>query len=718
MRSLRSHIQRIVLLLLFCTIVLPGAVGPIMAEPLLTGWELCIPENGPDDCGPLETSIESRWRPVPPGPLFFRIQTPTERWLRVTVPDDPQCRDPAVYFGVINLSFVAYFNGDEVYRFGDPDAGPAGFAGRPYHIIPIPATPEAVAPGATARPDRLTLRIWSDFRNIGIDGGPPQAGCYSDLQRRIVREDMFRFGIGVLAVLIGLAGCLMYLRQRASETVYLAFALFCCNVGISMISNRTLRLQHLLLPEPLFWLYCEHFALYSLPAAFGFYFQQIAVNSRSARALALVQAAMAAIFVTMSLFGVPVVHSFGSFLYLSLIPAAGYLYVIPITWRRGPPEVRIVVAGLAASFAPGLADALWAVGLIPWWPGPLAPYGFFLMLALMGVGVWRRYKRIQVDLTTAHARLREYALNLEQQVEARTIELSRSLQQVSALKEQQDGDYLLIARVLGPMTRAVLRSELIHVDSLVRQYKRFEYRKLTGELGGDLCMAGQVFLGGETYLAWLNADAMGKSVQGASGAIVLAVAFRAFLNWSADGRSSDVTPTPAEWVLRFIEELRRIFRPFEGRMLASLAVGLLHETSGNMHCVNAGHPRPVLLRAGRAEYVLPPGIDPIGAQEIPPDQKPESVSVATLTGPVVNEFTLRPGDIFIAGSDGRDDLRREHATGPPTTIDHDESRFLNIVEETHGNLEAIARKLMTTGQFTDDLSLLRLAYRGNVFDTP
>ncbi len=625
--------------------------------------------------------------------------------------------EPAIYFGVVNLSFIAYLDGREIYRFGEIEKGPEGFAGRPFHLVSLPdASESAGASEGKSRQRWLTLRIWSDFRNVGIDGGAPKLGCRADLQQNIVRKDMGILLIGVMAMAAGIAGLIIFVRTRF-ELVYLAFALLSCNVGIYMIGNRSMRLPTLLLDEPMLWYYAEHYSLYCLPVTLVYFFQKIAADSWPTRLVASSLTIMAAAFTICSLVWMPAYRLYGAFLYGMLAHAGAFIVMVPHALIKGPPEVRVIVAGILLFFMPGIGDIFWALGYIPGWPGALAPYGFLLLLLGMSVAVWQRYVRIQDDLHAAHQALEVYAKHLESIVEQRTSELQSSLDEVSRLKEQQDGDYLLISRVLGPMTSTTIDGEVIRVDSLVAQHKRFEFRGMAGELGGDLCMAQPVLLDGENYVAFMNADAMGKSVQGASGAIVLAVAFRAFLHLSADGQIPISGRPPVEWLLRLVEELQRVFRPFEGRMMVSLMMGVLHERTGRVYAINAGHPPAVLLRAGEARYVLEQSHDAIGSgtddelsasgddRDTPANHPPIAFSPES----AIIEMQLLSGDTLLAGSDGRDDLRLK--SKGRELIESDPARFLKIVAQCRGDLRCIATQLHAAGEQTDDLSLLRLSYR-------
>src|SRR5690606_4056319 len=121
------------------------------------------------------------------------------------------------------------------------------------------------------------------------------------------------------------------------------------------------------------------------------------------------------------------------------------------------------------------------------------------------------------SIASARERLREYADDLEQKVQERTAELNRTLGEVQLLKAKPDGDYFLTSLLLKPLAANDVDSELIRVDSFVKQHKQFRFRKWQEEIGGDLNKVHGIRLRDRTYVAFVNADAMGKSMQGAVG---------------------------------------------------------------------------------------------------------------------------------------------------------------------------------------------------------
>ena len=69
-------------------------------------------------------------------------------------------------------------------------------------------------------------------------------------------------------------------------------------------------------------------------------------------------------------------------------------------------------------------------------------------------------------------------------------------------------------------------------------------------------------------------------------------------------------------------------------------------------------------------------------------------------------FELKEGDIFIAGSDGRDDIILEGTDD----VNHDENLFLSIVEKSEADIDRIVKEIAKVGNLKDDLSLLAVKF--------
>ena len=118
---------------------------------------------------------------------------------------------------------------------------------------------------------------------------------------------------------------------------------------------------------------------------------------------------------------------------------------------------------------------------------------------------------------------------LEDKVVQRTSELSKTLDEVQRLKHMQDGDYFLTTLLLQPLGLNSVESENFSVEAFSRQKKKFSFKQRDYEIGGDLNISCTLTLRGRKYTLVLNADAMGKSIQGAGGVLVLGSIMRAII---------------------------------------------------------------------------------------------------------------------------------------------------------------------------------------------
>ncbi|HMY44328.1 MAG TPA: SpoIIE family protein phosphatase, partial [Leptospiraceae bacterium] len=221
------------------------------------------------------------------------------------------------------------------------------------------------------------------------------------------------------------------------------------------------------------------------------------------------------------------------------------------------------------------------------------------------------------------------------------------------------------------------------------------------EIGGDLATANVITLRGRRYAVFINGDAMGKSIQGAGGALVLGTVFKSILS-RTQVSSYFQNRYPEQWLKEMFLELQSVFTAFDGSMMVSAVFGLVSEESGLVYYVNAEHPFVVLYRRGKASFL---------------DRSMElrKLGIAIIPGILqVRSVPLRPRDVLIIGSDGRDDVAIGEDSLGNRIINEDESHFLRSVEKGDGNLERIEEAIRETGELTDDLSLMRIAFRDDV----
>lgn len=268
---------------------------------------------------------------------------------------------------------------------------------------------------------------------------------------------------------------------------------------------------------------------------------------------------------------------------------------------------------------------------------------------------------------------------------------------ISTLKSQQDGDYFLTSLVLQPLSLNLSKSEIVPVEFFTSQKKKFTFKNWTQEIGGDISVSNVITLKGRRYVVFVNADAMGKSLQGAGGAIVFGAVFHAMIQ-RTKMLETNQNQYPERWLRNAVIELQKTFESFDGAMMISLVIGLVDEESGLVYYINAEHPFPVLYRDGRASFIDSQiYFRKIGMLEI------KSRFFVSL-------FQLQPGDKLILGSDGREDLMVFDPTIGGKSMVEDENFFLHIVEQGKGELREIVSILKDSGDIIDDLSLVKISF--------
>jgi len=276
--------------------------------------------------------------------------------------------------------------------------------------------------------------------------------------------------------------------------------------------------------------------------------------------------------------------------------------------------------------------------------------------------------------------------------------LNNTLDSVNELKEKQDGDYFLTSLILDPLGKNSVRSDNIEIDIFVKEMKEFRFKNWKREVGGDICFAHNIYLEDRIYILFVNADAMGKSMQGAGGAIVVGAVIKAIVDRTKFS-AFEQSHSPETWLKNTYDELQRVFESFEGSMLISAVIGLVDDQTGLMYYLNAEHPWTALYRSGKARFIENElHLRKLGIMDFD-------------TTFYIKTFQLMPGDIIIMGSDGRDDFIIGRTSGGERIINEDETRFLRYVEKSKGDNNRIFEELLKDGEITDDFSLLRIFYR-------
>lgn len=351
-------------------------------------------------------------------------------------------------------------------------------------------------------------------------------------------------------------------------------------------------------------------------------------------------------------------------------------------------DAYFMIGGVVVLLAAAFVDSLSNVGTLNL--PRLAGYAFAVFILGLALILANRFVRVNEQVEELNA-------SLERKVEQRTAELQESLQEVRSLKVQQDGDYFLTSLLLHPLASIKVDSPGVHVESLTRQKKQFQFRSKHAEIGGDISIAYQVNLRGRRYVAFVNADAMGKSMQGAGGALVMGTVFKSLVTRTHIDPAAQ-TRSPERWLKDCFKELQDVFCTFDGSMLISAVIGLIEEDTGFLLLLNAEHPWTVLYKKGKAEF-------------IEEDLMLRKLGVDGFdSGFRLRRFQLEPGDVLIMGSDGRDDLLLPGGEEKADQFNEDHLLFLQHVNRAKGHLEGIVEEIEKAGKLTDDLSLLRLSF--------
>ncbi len=285
-------------------------------------------------------------------------------------------------------------------------------------------------------------------------------------------------------------------------------------------------------------------------------------------------------------------------------------------------------------------------------------------------------------------------------IELKNIEIEAQIKRINELKTQQDGDYFLTSQLLHPLAMNEAVPSRVRVEFLTEQKKKFQFRHWQSEIGGDISSSNTVFLRNKKYVAFMNGDAMGKSIQGAGGALVLGTVFKSFLHRTQNDDMSRFM-FPEQWLRDCYEELHHVMISFDGRMLVSAVIGLIDEDSGYLYYINAEHPWIAILREGEASFIE----EELTLRKLGMPENDELFRVKT--------YRLIKGDQIFIGSDGRDDISLGRDDAGNSMINQDETLFLRILEMTGGDLLRFREELVHKGDITDDLSLVRILYDGS-----
>jgi hypothetical protein len=615
-------------------------------------------------------------------PEFFGKKTVLlARWIELPEKDSGNL---SLRLGVINDRDRVFFNGVKIGETGDWDAKDP----QAYDKIRIYPLPNQIVQYGRANLLLIQVKPYFDYIT-GVEQDSMWIGHSHQILKKYYLDEYTKLLFLMIYLTVGAYFLFLFIRrQRESEN--LIFALFSFGLvgynllrnqikyefGIPFIVMKRVEYSILLMLIPLMF----HF----IRKLFGFDYLKF--------------------FKILDAFQLCVIFFFlfsrnieqYNFITSSFVQPTWILYVIIILYylfvrmRQNHRRAYLVLIGMVIILAAALLDIISARGIIVF--PRLLGYAFLAFNISLATILANSFVKLNEEVEDLNK-------NLELKVVERTNALNRSLNEVQTLKEQQDGDYFLTSLLINPLAKNNNRSSFITTEFFTKQKKTFEFRGKENEIGGDICISDQISLGLKNYIVFINGDAMGKSIQGAGGALVLGVVFHAVIARTKANQSEWITAD--SWLKDLFLELQTTFESFDGSMLTSIALGLIDEDTGELSYINAEHPWTILYRDKKASFLE----DEMWLRKLGFPRNDKNFAI--------KKFQLYPGDVLICGSDGRDDiaLHIPEIDDGMHRINEDSMLIVKWIEETKANLVETVYRMQAFGDLTDDLTLIKISYK-------
>lgn len=263
--------------------------------------------------------------------------------------------------------------------------------------------------------------------------------------------------------------------------------------------------------------------------------------------------------------------------------------------------------------------------------------------------------------------------------------------QILRVISQRKADLYLIHQLFEPFQKFRFDSLNFKIHYIVKQLNTFEFNKNLFQIGGDYIYLKEITLRNRKYLFFINADAMGKSLQGFGGTIVLSSVLSAILK-RTEKMKSELNKYPDTWLKYTSLEVQEVLETFEGFMMISCVMGLLDEENGFLYLLNFDHPKPIIINQNNDLVFI------------------ESKIHKKLGFPKENHFLqihrsfLNQNDSIITYSDGCIELEINKQINENETIIKD---ILLETSEDYSNFLTIIQK---KGQIKDDISIIKIQY--------
>ncbi|MBM9501269.1 SpoIIE family protein phosphatase [Leptospira sp. 201903071] len=585
----------------------------------------------------------------------------------------------SIRLGTINDKDRTYLNGTLIGATGDLNSK---FPQAYDKIRVYPISNDLIRRGEK---NIIVIQVKKFFdREVGIEQDRTLIGDSALVLKDLLRAEYIKIFLLMIYLTVGGYFLFLYVRRR-SDQENLYYGLFTILFFIYQFLRNQIKYD--LGIEFIYMKKVEYIILTVLIPLFANF---VRIYFKYPRNLALnVLDGSYALFTLFYLFSNNVIHynmlnkhvvQFGWILYVGLIS----YYLIRRIGQKDRDAFFILIGVLVVVIA-GVLDTLGARNVIVF--PRVVGYAFLFFILNIATILANKFVRLNEEVE-------ELNEDLEKKVERRTEELKQSLEQVNRLKIQQDADYFLTSLLINPLSSNKNTSQTVKTEFYTKQKKSFEFKGKTYEIGGDILISGNVELSGKRYVVFVNGDAMGKSIQGAGGALVMGTVFNTILTRS--GINSQKEKSPERWLKEAFLELQKIFESFDGSMYISIVLGLVEESSGLLYYINAEHPWTVLYRDRVASYIE----DELTLRKIGIPENEQHLTIKT--------FRMLPGDTIVIGSDGRDDLLIGKAED--RVINEDQDQFLRRVEEGAADLKEVYDRIVKFGALVDDFTLLKITY--------
>ncbi len=598
------------------------------------------------------------------------------------LPSTIQTNSVSIRLGTISDRDRTYFNGILIGATGEfGQSYPSGYDKVRIYEIPD----NLIRKGAE---NLLLIEAEEYFYDtMGIDQDKTEIGPTRMIEKSFINFEYVKLVLLMIYLVVGMYYLFLFVRRRKEKENFI-FGVFTVMLVLYQLMRNQLRnefnLDFVLIKK------CEYIVIATVVPVFAHFIRQLfkfkwSIFQKIADGI-LFLVFIYEIFITnirhYNIINTTIVQPVWV-VYMILI-----FYFLIVRMREKNKDAVFIFLGVVVIFCALVVDTLSTRGVFIF--PKIMGYAFFFFISSLAIILANKSVRLQEEVE-------ELNENLEKKVALRTEELSQSLENVKKLKMSQDGDYFLTSLLIKPLGKNRAEKNQVLIDFIVKQKKTFEFKNKVSDLGGDLCRAESLILRGRNMTVFFNADAMGKSMQGAGGALVMGSVFDSILERT---RLSKVVQDeyPEKWLKNSFIELHKVFESFQGSMLVSIVMGLIDNRTGLMYFINAEHPVSIIYRDGKASFIDEDFI----FRKLGTEIAQSYIYVKT--------FQMKDGDIVINGSDGRDDiLILDEKTGEKN-LNYDHTLFLGTVENSGGDIHSIVDILYKKGEITDDLSLMSIKF--------